>query len=264
MPHMPMTAMLRNLGNMSKVGLLAPLSDAARVVCERLRDAVRLKKARIHPLAVLTALRTYQSGRGLRGDGTWSPVQAVCDALDDAFYLAFDAVEPANKRFVYGLDVSGSMSSPVAGSPMSCAEGSTALALVSARTEPYTYTGMFTQTWKEAPFGKKTRLDEAMQITHNQNFGGTDCSLPMVWAAEHRVPADVFVVITDSETWAGRIHPFQALKQYRQKMGIPAKMIVVGMTATGFSIADPTDSGMLDVVGFSTDVPAVMADFARN
>jgi 60 kDa SS-A/Ro ribonucleoprotein len=47
------------------------------------------------------------------------------------------------------------------------------------------------------------------------------------------------------------------------RSGIPAKLIVAGMASTGFSIADPDDGGMLDVVGFDSAAPAVMADFAR-
>jgi 60 kDa SS-A/Ro ribonucleoprotein len=46
-------------------------------------------------------------------------------------------------------------------------------------------------------------------------------------------------------------------------MGIPAKLVVIGMTSTGFSIADPGDGGMLDVVGFDAAAPAVIADFLR-
>ena len=45
-------------------------------------------------------------------------------------------------------------------------------------------------------------------------------------------------------------------------MGIPAKLVVVGMVANDFTIADPNDSGMMDVVGFDTAVPNIMADFA--
>ena len=36
------------------------------------------------------------------------------------------------------------------------------------------------------------------------------------------------------------------------------------MTATEFSIADGDDAGMLDVVGFDSAAPAVMADFVRG
>lgn len=44
-------------------------------------------------------------------------------------------------------------------------------------------------------------------------FGGTDCAQPMLWAAERRLEFDTFVVLTDNETWAGKIHPFQALSR---------------------------------------------------
>ena len=85
----------------------------------------------------------------------------------------------------------------------------------------------------------------------------------MLYALEQGIEVDAFFVYTDNETWAGAVHPVKALQRYRQQTGIPAKLVVVGMTASGFSIADPDDSGMLDVVGFDAGVPAVMADFIR-
>lgn len=39
--------------------------------------------------------------------------------------------------------------------------------------------------------------------------------------------------MTDSETWAGTIHPDEALRRYREPAGIPAKLAVVGMTPNG-------------------------------
>lgn len=53
-------------------------------------------------------------------------------------------------------------------------------------------------------------------------------------------------------------------RRYRDASGIPAKLIVVGMVSNGFSIADPNDGGMMDVVGFDTAAPAMMADFIRG
>ena len=73
-----------------------------------------------------------------------------------------------------------------------------------------------------------------------------------------------FVTYTDSETWAGNIHPAQALRQYREEFECNAKAVVVGMTSNGFTLADPNDRGMLDVVGFDTSVPAVVSDFVRE
>src|SRR5262249_6522179 len=107
--EMPMTAMLRNLGTMSKVGLLTHGSEAARTVRDQLGDGERLRKARVHPLAVLAALKVYAQGHGERSKAIWQPVPAVVDALDAAFYAAFGNVAPTGKRIRLALDVSSSM-----------------------------------------------------------------------------------------------------------------------------------------------------------
>jgi len=60
------------------------------------------------------------------------------------------------------------------------------------------------------------------------------------------------------------IHPAQALRQYRREFVGNAKAVVVGITSNGFTLADPNDRGVLDVVGFDTTVPTVIADFVRN
>ena len=73
-----------------------------------------------------------------------------------------------------------------------------------------------------------------------------------------------FITYTDSETWAGNIHPALALRQYRDSFVGDAKAVVVGMTSNGFTLTDPNDHGMLDVVGFDTSVPAVVADFVQS
>ena len=36
------------------------------------------------------------------------------------------------------------------------------------------------------------------------------------------------------------------------------------MVSNGFTIADPADAGMLDVVGFDMATPRLIADFARG
>ena len=83
----------------------------------------------------------------------------------------------------------------------------------------------------------------------------------MLEALKRRWPIDQFVVYTDNETWAGQVHPAQALRQYRERTGIPARLVVVGMASNGFSIADPSDARMLDMVGFDATTPQVIADF---
>jgi 60 kDa SS-A/Ro ribonucleoprotein len=276
---MPMTAMIRNLAKMTNVGLLTPMSGAARKVVSELTDEGRLRKARVHPIAVLSALKVYEQGRGQKGSLTWSPVREIVDALDSAFYLAFKSVEPTGKKHLLALDVSGSMTcGEIAGVPgLTPRVASSAMAMMTARTEKsyacvaFTaasggYGGMHgggTPGIAPLSISPRQRLDDVLKAVDNLPFGGTDCALPMIWATKNKAEVDTFVVYTDNETWAGSVHPFQALREYRQKMGRPAKLIVVGMTATGFTIADPSDAGMMDVVGFDAAAPKVMADFAR-
>ncbi len=264
--EMPMTAMIRNLGTMSKIGLLKPLSDAEKLVAGRLTDAARLRGAKVHPIQVLSALRTYSSGRGVRSAATWTVSNKIVESLDEAFELSFGAVEPAGTRHLLGLDVSSSMTwGEIAGVPgLSPSAATAALAVVAARTEPWTAIMGFADSFRNLGITARDRVDVAAKKVAGLSFGGTDASLPMTWALENKIQVDTFVVLTDNETWAGNIQPVQALEKYRQATGIGARLIVVGMTSTGFTIADPNDAGMLDVVGFDGATPAFMAKFAKG
>jgi 60 kDa SS-A/Ro ribonucleoprotein len=163
------------------------------------------------------------------------------------------------------LDVSGSMDWPtIAGLPITPRVAAGALSLVTAATEPSHVITAFSTGIAPIPLSPRQRLEDAQRVIDQMPAGGTDCSLPMLWASQNKKAVDLFVVYTDSETWAGDIHPMQALQRYRQRMGIPAKLVVVGMASSGFSIADPNDSGTLDVVGFDVAVPQVLSDFIRT
>lgn len=266
--NMPITAMIRNLGKMTSIGLLGPKTDNTAKVVNMLADQSVLKKGRVHPFTLLMALSQYRQGKSL--NLTWSPIEQIENALDEAFYQSFGFIEPSNKRTLYALDVSGSMHtlSFIANSRLSAIQGAMAMAMVSMRTESE-------ENWKLMGFGsphfgelkhitKDMRLDNAVRLIKGMRFGNTDCSLPMVWAAKQNLNFDNFVIYTDNETWVGDIQPFEALRRYREKTGINSKLTVVGMTATRISIADPKDPGMLDVVGFDTATPQVIADFTSN
>lgn len=264
LPSMPLTAMVRNLGTMSKVGLLTPMSQAAKTVSERLRDAAYITESRLHPMAILAALKTYESGRGFRGSNTWTVVPSVTDALNDAFYLSFGNVTPTNKRILLACDVSGSMCSLINNSMLTCHDAVAALAMVTARTEQEYFIHGFAGTFVDLGITPKMTLQDAIKKVSRMAFGSTDCAIPMQWARKQKVQADAFVVLTDNETWSGSQHPKEALKDYRDWSGIPAKQVVVGMTATDFTIADPSDPLTLDVVGFDTATPQVISEFIRS
>lgn len=261
---MPQTALMRQLPRLTRLGVTGPASFTTSVVADQLADPECLKKGRVHPVNVLVALRTYASGHSARGTDTWQPVSKITDALDAAFYAAFGAVEPAGKRTMLALDVSGSMTSAVSGLPLTCREATAALAMVTAATEPSTIAVGFSGGLRLLDISPRRRLDDTIRAVSNLPFDRTDCSLPMIAAQQNGWGIDHFTIWTDNETYAGRMHPHQALERYRQKTGIAARMSVIGMTATDFTIADPNDPGTLDVAGFDSAAPQLLASFARG
>jgi 60 kDa SS-A/Ro ribonucleoprotein len=281
LPHMPIGALVRNLGRMTANGTLKPMTGATAHVISRLTNGEAVRKSRIHPLSVLLASATYAEGKGVRGKLSWTPIAQINDALDEAFHLAFANVEPANKRTLLALDVSGSMGWPhIAGTFITPRTAAAAMALVTARTEPRYQVIAFASAQGMRSYRrqgidpddglmpvditKRSTLKSTLRATDSLPFGGTDCALPMLYAIKHQIEIDTFVVYTDSETWAGHIHPSQALGEYRRQTGIQARLVVVGMVANEFSIADPKDAGMLDVVGFDSAAPALISDFSAG
>jgi 60 kDa SS-A/Ro ribonucleoprotein len=261
---MPITAMIRNLGKMTSIGLLKPLSKAANKVVASLKDVEVLQKGRVHPMAVLIAGKIYGQGHGDKGSLSWTAVPAITEALDAAFYLCYGNVRKTGKPLLFGLDISGSMGSPIAGSPITCAEGTAALSLIHANVEDNYHVMGFSNSFIDLHIRKGMRLNEALRHITGKNFGSTDCSLPAQWALQNKVEIGGIIVMTDNETYAGSIHPFQALERYRKAMVPDLRQVVVGMTATGFTIADPKDKLSMDVVGFDASAPNVIADFIRG
>lgn len=263
--HMPMWAMIRNVNKMTSIGLIAPMSLAARKVNDALHDVKALQKSRVHPFKFLLAQTTYAAGHGVKGDLTWTPVAQITDALQDAFYNSFAHVEPTNKRHYLAIDVSASMSwaqSRIADTHIHAREGAACMAMVTLRTERQSYCAAFSNGMVDLGISGYSRLDDVVNRCSNTPAAGTNCAAPILDALAKNMPVDTFVIYTDSDTNSAQTeHPIQALDRYRQQMGINAKLAVVSMAANGHSIADPKDAGTLDIAGFDGDTPSILAEF---
>lgn len=270
---LPPTALMRQLPRLTKLGLCD--GATGRQIATLLSDPARLKQGRVHPINVLVAQRTYASGRSARGDGTWTPSRIITDALDAAFYNAYGAVEPSGKRILLACDVSGSMSAAASGLPLSCREAVAALSLVSLNVEQDCEVIGFSDGrgtgygWgregaaTRLDISPRRRLDDVCNYMSGLGFGRTDCALPMIWAMTEKQDFDAIWVLTDNETWYGQVHPWQALQTYREQYG-PTRFGVVAMTATGQSIADPSDPSQIDIAGFDSNVPQVISSFSAG
>ncbi|GAA4962137.1 60 kDa SS-A/Ro ribonucleoprotein [Nonomuraea thailandensis] len=266
-----MTALIRNLARMTRLGTLQPMAEATARAVRRLTDREAILRARIHPMDAWLALRVYRSGVAQpnpRADRqTWHPVPAVLDALEETYELAFGAVEPSGKRLLVAVDSSGSMSwgggVRVGGSPIgSPYEVGNAMAVMLARIERGNAHVIDVDTLVHASrVTPRTNLREI--ASWKPSGGGTDLSLPFTWARERGMEVDGIVVFTDNETWAGRSHPTQALNAYRRAVNPEARVVVAAMTAAGYSIGDPKDDGVLNVAGLDASLPLVVNGFVR-
>lgn len=282
---MPIRALLWNLAKLTSIGIIEPFSPYTDEIADVISDDVNIAKARIHPINVLITMTTYSRGRGIRGSLEWEPSPEIMDALDSAFYSSFKNLPEIDKNILIALDVSGSMSANVMGVPgLMARDVCAAMAMSVVHSAKAYHPVAFSDEMKHFPISRKSRLDHVVHQMAQMPFGRTDCALPMLYAmgkqvesssyyqrhasyrdAHNPIPeVDAFVVFTDNETWFGNIHPAEALKQYQNKYNRDAKMVVCAVTATDFSIADPDDNSMLDIVGFDSAVPSVIENFLND
>jgi 60 kDa SS-A/Ro ribonucleoprotein len=259
---------------MTRLGTIAPFATVNAEVVRRLTDAGALKHARIHPMDVFLALRVYNSGwsqpNPREAPSTWQPVGEISDALEDAYDKSFGYTEPTGRRLVIAVDSSGSMAGGwygggvmMGGSPLgSPYEIGCAMAAQVKRIEGAGAHVIDVDT-SVHPSKVTARTNLREIASWRPSGGGTDLSLPFTWASQHHVRADGFLILTDGETWAGRSHPFQALSAYRPRYNPAARVVVAAMTATGHTIGEPGDPGVLNVTGMDASLPKVVMGFIR-
>ena len=267
---MGMTALVRNLGKLSQVGVASSRSPE---IIKMLTDPKNVKESRIHPLQVLVGMKTYSQGKGDLGSMTWPVNSYITTALTTTFRQAFGNITPTGKRFMIGLDVSGSMSMGMCAGAKNITprEGSVAMAMITLHAEGAQNVHIYGFSNTFYNFNGKIRpemtIQDAIKVT-DVPFGATDCALPMTEALKmytrSGVGIDVFCVYTDSETYAPTVHPQVALEEYRRVTGIDAKLIVIGMMANQLTIADPKDKNTLNLAGFDTSTPELISMFVRG
>ncbi|WP_013322102.1 TROVE domain-containing protein [Gloeothece verrucosa] len=265
--EMPIGALLRNLGSLTEIGILRGDERANLDRVESvLNNKERLRKGRIHPIDVLKALKTYQSGGKLgRSQKTWNPVERIVSILEKAVELAFDAAEPTGKVFMHAVDVSGSMSGSVVSSVgLTCCEIATAMALVTAKAEKnYMIRGFSTQ-FKDLGITGRDSFSSALRKARDNNFGGTDASVAYDWMIKERFKADVICFWTDSESWAGYHHPTEALARYRKKVNPDVKAVYVTLAPYRITLVDPKDPLSWDLGGFDPGTPRLIQMLANG
>ena len=282
-----MTALVRNLATMTRVGLLAPGSAGTAKAVAQLGDRGA------HPQGARPPDRAPGGAAHLRG-GSRRARRAHLDAgaarsstrSTPRSTRRSSNVEPTGKRLLLALDVSGSMTRRLGrrrAGPDAARRVGGAGARDGGDRDAVRVVGFYAgqrrlpQARPQAAgaatadgitplaISPRQRLDDAVRTVRDLPFGGTDCALPMLYALDARAGGrhvrDLHRLARPGRATSTR--PRRS-RDYRRASGIDARLVVVGMVSNGFTIADPNDAGMLDVVGFDTATPQLITDFARG
>ena len=263
--HMGTTALIRNLNKMTQVGLMGSTENKRKIIGQ-LTNVDTLKKDRIHPLQMLIAYKTYARGMGFKGNLVWTPDSDITAALEQGMYSSFSAVPSTGLNRLMAIDVSGSMTiGQCAGTNgiITAAEGAAIMAMVCARNEPNSRIFGFGHKFHDLGITSTDTLAQAMAKT-NLPFSSTNPGVVIETATRNKWKIDSFEIFTDNEVNQGK-HASPMLKEYRKNMGVPhAKMVMVGMAVNDFTMADPKDHGMMDVVGFDANAPRFINEFIQG
>lgn len=294
---MPITALFRNLGVMTQRGLFVD-NDITNLIAEHIKKPHILKNGRVHPVAVLVAKLTYDMGKGVKGKLNWIVNKTISNALEESFYNSFQIIEGTGKRILHAVDCSGSMTCKIASAPyISSCEAVSTLVMEAIRREHKHAINMkaegkeinnlqevmlFSVSANKVTITPDMKLQQVMKICQS-DFQSTDASMPMIKALEEYKKTngksgayDLFIVYTDNETYYGKIHPSEALDNYRKYTNIDARMVIYATTPTqntigytreshhdAFSTKEGYDNSLsLNIAGFDLNGPTLIRNFA--
>lgn len=257
--NMPTTALLRNLNRFSYNGLTESNNSTVKNIVNKFTDKVAVAGSGIHPLNVVNSMLTYASGHGVKGDKSWTPNQNIVDALGTTYELALKALIPTEKNILVAVDISGSMNTPVGGMQMLASQIANVLAVTILKSEKNAELVWFDTDLQNPTIGRRSSIEEILK--NSPHGGGTDCAQAFVHALNTKTKYDAILILTDSETWAGRAHGLDLLNKYRNTINKDVVVIEVALAANPSTTLPIDDKNVLRVVGFDASVVDVINSY---
>lgn len=262
-PKIGINALIRNLSRLTKTGTITNSPECKNLdkVFRILSNEEYITKSKVHPLFIANATIAYSKGKSRRDE--WTPIPLVIKALDDAFIYSFKNANSMNIPIDVAIDVSASMNNKN-GELLTAREVSAVMSSYFLHKENFVNVYAFSSgyTKLDLPYNYRQIINQI----DNMSFDYTDCSLPIKMALLEKRKVDLFIVITDNETNSRHSgHASEYLKRYKQIINPKAKMVVLGVTATDCSIADPNmPDSMLDIAGFDSSISTIIEEFVKG
>ena len=269
-------ALRMNLNTLVRHGVIGPDANREMVdyVAARLADQDEIRRSRQFPYQFLAA---YMHA----GDEVPQKIKA---ALHKAAEIACGNVPELPGPVVIGLDVSGSMASPVTGnrgrgatSKMRCVDVAALFAAAILRRNPDSVVIPFDTAAYEAKVDPSDSVLSLAERLAKYGGGGTNCSLPLA-AANARYANRKFagcVLVSDQESWvgAGRNGSTAVMTEWQTFVRNQVRLHGKGFAGPKLVCIDlqpytttqaPERSDILNVGGFSDAVFSVVAAFLAD
>jgi 60 kDa SS-A/Ro ribonucleoprotein len=240
-------------------------------VAARLADAEDIRRSRQFPYQFLTAYLNAAD----------DVPQKIKAALQQAAEIACGNIPELPGPVVIGLDVSGSMASPVTGhrgrgatTKMRCVDVAALFAAAILRRNPSSVVIPFDTAAYQAKVDPQDSILSLAQRLAAYGGGGTDCSLPLAEANTrhaHRRFAGAMLV-SDNESWVGTgrhgstgvMTQWQAFVANQRRLGATnPKLVCIDLQPYATTQA-PERTDILNVGGFSDAVFNVVASFLTD
>lgn len=278
--QMPYMALLRNLNNFAKYGVLDNVTERQRIL-STLSDPQRVASSKQFPFRFISALRAYEGAE-------MNPHKAQVEAALRAALNASVGNMPNLGRSLIMLDVSGSMSTAAIGQGhratfswgvprptgiITAADiGSIFAAAVYKGSENPTLMTFDTSVRDEtSALHRDMGVYEIAQVINRQG-GGTSLSEPLRVALTRPERYDTMVFITDSESWADTVEGYngythatrmtatqELLTKYRSQLNPNLKVFFLQLIPTTTRQTQQDAPNTFYTFGWSEDVLRYMS-----
>ncbi|HEY7310252.1 MAG TPA: TROVE domain-containing protein [Gemmataceae bacterium] len=264
-------ALRMNLNTLVRHEALAGDLEMVAYVARRIADADEIRRGRQFPYQYLSAYLSAES----------NVPQAIREALGQAAETACGNVPQLSEPIVIGVDVSGSMGSPLTGqrgrgatSKMRCVDVAALFAAALLRRNPDSVVVPFDTAAYRADVSANDRILDVAAYLARFGGGGTDCSLPL--AEANRTYRDRrfagCVLVSDMESWIGTgsggstgvLTQWQTFTANQKRLHgadwSGPKLVCINLQAYTTSQA-PERADVLNIGGFGDAVFNVVASF---
>lgn len=270
---MPLTAMIRNMGKMTKLGIFEDeqASFYVNLVRQKMKSEA-LQKSKIHPLKVLFALKRYNEGKGDQCKLEWHPNHAITTILEKAFEDSVRLQPRTGKRYLLALSVSGEMKKQLVGSPLTASEAAGAMVHTIVKQEDCVKTLLFKNNL-ERPYISTIDPDDNLNSIKRKldllsSSGGHQVTFS-TWARDNN-DFDVVIIFTDTLKREGDSRVAEPFDYLCQSHGVGAPnhaRVIVAMTDKPNDHVDavePCDVQTLHVIGFDPTTPQIINSFING